>query len=136
MCFDKAQFIYNIYISENKYYVEGKSCSYDQLKGNIQQRVSEFNILDKPFATARLYVDASAKMKLLYKLYKVLRELQLYKIGFACLPTDDISKLQYHYSALPPKLPPLEKDGAKLQEIDDIKDRVYNTTTTQNTAII
>lgn len=121
---DKAQFIYNIYIFENKYYVENTACNLEQLEGAIQNRVSKFSVLDKPFATARLYVDKSTEMESVYNLYQILRELQLYKIGFACLPSGNVSKLQYHYSALPQKLPPLEKDGAELIEIYEISDKV------------
>ncbi|MBE9467787.1 MAG: hypothetical protein IMY72_05615 [Bacteroidetes bacterium] len=121
---DKTQLIYNIYVYPDKYYVEDEECNLAKLKECIQKRVSKFNVLDKMFATSRLYIDKSTNMESVYNLLQILRKLQLYKIGFATIPKGDISKLQYHYSALPQKLPPLEKDGAKLMEIEKIKDRL------------
>lgn len=121
---DKTQFIYNIYVYSDKYYVEDLACSLAQLKEAIKSRVSKFSVLDKPYVTSRLYIDQSTPMQAVTDLNQVLRELKLYKIGFATLPAKDVSKLQYHYTALPKKLPPLEMDGAELIDTDEIKDRL------------
>lgn len=121
---DKAQFIFNIYVFPDQYYVEDVACNLDQLKQAIESRVSKFKVLDKPFVTSRLFVDQSTPMQAVTDLNQVLRELKLYKIGFATLPAEHVSKLQYHFTALPKKLPPLEKDGANLIDTEKIKDRL------------
>lgn len=102
------------------------------LEQTLANRVAQFNVIDKPYITARIVADKNTTMKPIYDLYQVLRKMRLYKIAYAALPEDNTSVLQYHAYALPQMLPPLEKDGAEILDRKSIEDRIFDLTSTQN----
>ncbi len=121
---DKTNMLINVYVMPDKYMVDDVECNINDLKTVLSKRVSKFNKLDIRFVTTRLVVDVNTQMNVVYDLYQILRELRLLKIGYASLPVDNASILQYHASALPQLLPPTEKDGAELLERDDVKEKL------------
>jgi hypothetical protein len=126
---DKPEYIYNIYVYPDKYYVEDVECSVNQLKETIQKRVDKFKVIDKPYITARVFVDKATEMKPMYELFQTLRDMRLYKIGYASLPLKEISPLQYHVTAIPMLLPP--KD-AEMVDVEDVKDRLFEFVASDN----
>ncbi len=119
---EKSHYVYNIYVHENKYYVEDVECTLASLESTIRQRVAKFNKLDKPFITARLVVDKNTTMKPLYELRQVLRKLRLYKIAYATFPSEYASALHYHATGIGQILPPTVEDGAEEVEREEVKD--------------
>jgi hypothetical protein len=122
---ERPELIYNIFIDGKQYHVDGVSCSLHNLEAVLIERIGKFNVLNRPYATAALYVDAESPMKPVYDLYQVLRKLKLYKIAYRSIPTQNISLLQYHVSALPQMLPPSEIDGAVMLDKDKEAHRVF-----------
>lgn len=121
---DKPEWVYNIYVLSNKYYVDDMQCSLSTLSKTIEKRVGQFNKISKPYLTARIVVDKDAEMKPVYDLFQILREMRLYKIAYATLPVGDVSKLQYHLGGIPQMLPPTESDGAKILDRDEVGDNL------------
>jgi len=119
---DKPEWVYNVYVLGDKYYVDDVSCTLSNLSKTIEKRVGQFNKINKAYITARIVVDKDTEMKPVYELFQVLREMHLYKIAYATLPVGDVSKLQYHLGGIPQLLPPLEIDGAKLMDKEQIGD--------------
>ncbi len=125
---ERPELIYNIFIDGLQYQVDGVSCNLSNLETVLFERIGKFNVLNRPYVTAALYVDVSSPMKPVYDLYQVLRKLGLYKIAYRSLPAKDISLLQYHAAALPQMLPPLDKDGAVLLDKEKEVRRIFEYT--------
>jgi hypothetical protein len=125
---DKKYCTYSIYIKGNTYYIDEIPCSLQNLEQTINQRVAKFNVIDKPYITTRIVMDKAASMKPVYDLYQTLRKMRLLKIAYAAYPSDNTSVLQYHATALPQMLPPLEKDGLEVLDREAIEDRIIDLT--------
>ncbi len=119
---EKSQYVYSIYVHENKYYVADVECTIANLESTLKQRVAKFNKLDKPFITARLVVDKNTTMKPVYNLHQVMRKLRLYKVAYATFPSEYASALQYHATGIAQMLPPTVADGAEEVDEDEVKD--------------
>lgn len=129
---DQAKYIFNIWVYDDKYFVDRKRCSLATLSETIQKRVNQFNVLDKPYITTRLYVDKNTHMKAVYDLFQVLRQMKLYKVAYAVLPESNTSRLHYHLTAIPQKLPPTEADGAKMMDEKEVGDRLIKFSASDN----
>ncbi|MCT4637721.1 MAG: M56 family metallopeptidase [Bacteroidales bacterium] len=128
----KAKYVYNIYAYNDKFYVENTKCSDSNLKQIIKNRVSEFNVLNRPYVTARIYADKSVKMQRIKILTKTLRELGLLKVAYAIDPDNNTSLLQSHAAAVVQLLPPVDADKIKKKEMATVGDKVFTINTNDN----
>lgn len=119
---DQQDLVFSIYILDGKYAVDGEETNETGLRDAITKRLDKFKIIDRPFVTARLVADEHVKMKQLYTVFQALRNLELYKIGYAATPGKEISPLQYHASVMPLKLPPID---AMMIDKAEVKDRIF-----------
>ena len=127
---ERQDMVFSIYITNDKYNVDGEDSSEAALREVIAKRLGKFKIINRPYVTARLVADKGVKMERIYHLQQVLRNLEIYKVGYASRPVHQISPLQYHAAAMPLKLPPL--DAIMLDKQETI-DRIIEYTAGANT---
>jgi BlaR1 peptidase M56 len=117
---DKTEYIIEVFLNNENITIQNSSGTFDFAKEMLLKAKQNFTVLDLPYVTVKLYVDANTSMENVHKLKQIMREIDLLKIAYAgYLQKGDLPDLMEHLIGIPKKMPPIDVKETSIEEVKE-----------------